>query len=386
MSKIFGKKRAIIIDPRHPSKPGFVRVEIPGVSYSRDEDDYPWAEIMFHGANGFNEGAYIPYKKGMSVWVEFIEGDRNYPLVVGSCMASPDGLLDAPHDSFGAVKSLDGLHEFPIGEDGVAEPDYQETKASVEGRAVAFTKEGFNFRIQNGALTITHLKTGGRFEFSEGGFLDLFTKENGFIRAQRKLKIIAGELILKASKSIDFEFPSLQQNIKKWNLETTGFGVISTGAIKLSGKAVQLLSDSDMILTSQGKIDFAANGAILLNIAQNLVTATDKAFGVQLHQAGFPLASAGISSLGDITAENLAGGKTGVDKTGLLIFENSVSSLKDKLVDHLSKMDEIATEVGDLIINTGTGLGSVNATSKSKIMKIKASLAQAKAQLYLLMK
>ncbi|MCP4757214.1 MAG: hypothetical protein GY866_40640, partial [Proteobacteria bacterium] len=185
---------------------------------SRIPDDVlPWATYKLPVGAGFNEGSFVPAKPGHYVWVDFpfIDSkgteDTRRPRITGSVQLCPDGLPNMPHDSFGGVKSRDGLHKYPKVDDGqgemVVDPDYEATKDSVVGRAPALTLEGWSFRLQNGAWTCEHLKTGSRFEFSENGFFDLFTTQNGFVRATKKLTIKAGELILKATKLIKFEFP-----------------------------------------------------------------------------------------------------------------------------------------------------------------------------------
>lgn len=367
MDKLFGKYRAKIVNPNRVLKPGFVRVEIPSVSYSLNEEKYPWAEIQLYGANDFNEGSFIPFKVGQPVWVEFIQGDRNFPLVTGSCMFSPEGIFQGPHDAFGGVSSLDGLHMNPMDGEAV-DSDYEETKESVQGRAVAFTKEGWGFRIQNGALTCTHLKTLSRFEFSESGHFDLYTTENGFIRAKNKLKIWAAELLLKISKTVKLEVPTLEQKIQYWTLKSNIFQV-NSDTVKFNAKAIQFTADSDMNFTAQGRQTFSANGASTTKISQNLITAPTKAWGGELTNNGAPLAEVGIESV-----------------LGKLILENLQGSLKGQLDAICDQMLAIIDEVKDAVHDTGVGQDKVSLGTVSKLLKLKPQVAQLKVQNALIFK
>ncbi|MBU2648767.1 phage baseplate assembly protein V [bacterium] len=303
------------------------------------DSDLPWAEFKLPPGAGFNEGAFHPVRVGHYVWVDFPyrdekgNEDTRRPRITGGCHLCPDGLPNMPHDAFDGPRSLDGLFKYPKGDDGNVDPDYEETKDSVFSRSAAFTKEGFSFRVQNGALTVTHLKTGSRFEITENGYLDLFTAQNGFIRAAKKLVIKAAELVLISSKKIGFEFPELEQKINTWILETSSFSVTSKGLAKIVGKAVQLLSDTDFSVTTQGKQSFSSSGSILQSIDQNTTTDPLKAWGAELHISGVPMASLLL------------------DPTGLFEMKNTTANLK--LI-----IDGIIDEISLITVSPGYGIGA----------------------------
>ena len=337
------------------------------------EINLPWAEYKLPIGAGFNEGTFVPAVIDEYVWVDFPfineknQPDTRRPRITGSVHHCPGGLPNVPHDTFNGIMSLDGLHQYPK-ENNAVDPDYEATKDSVVGRSAGFTKEGFNFRVQNGALTVTHLMSGARFEISESGHFDLFTPQNGFIRALQKLKIIAGELVLKSTKTIGFDLPELDQTIKNWKLKTSSFEVTSTGIAKIVSKAMQLITDTDFSVASQGRVDMTAQGAMVQRVNQDMTITGDYAWGAELTSPGGKLAAIGM------------------DKLGLLIAENSVGSIKAQLDEKLTKLDELVAATNDLIIDTGTGPGRVNAQSVNTLMQIKVGFAQLKGTLAMIMK
>lgn len=337
------------------------------------EMDLPWAQYKLPVGARFNEGTFIPAKVNDWVWIDFPfineknQPDTRRPRITGSVHFNPEGLPNMPHDTFNGILSLDGLHQYPK-ENNAVDPDYEETKDSVRGRAGGTTIEGMNFRVQNGALTITHLKTGARFEISESGHFDLFTTQNGFIRAVQKLKILAGELVLKSTKAVGFDFPELNQTIKSWKLQTSSYSVTSTGIAKIVAKAMQLITDTDFAVASQGRVDMTAQGAMVHRVNQDMTVVGDYAWGVELSGAGGKLAAIGI------------------DKMGFLIMENAVGTLKEQLVEKITKLTELTDATKDLIVDTGTGPGRTNAQSVNTLMQIKVGLAQIKATLSMIFK
>jgi hypothetical protein len=369
-------RELIAIVVSDPDERNFSQVRIPELfpEGKVPKKDLPYAQYKLPVGAGFNEGTFVPAKIDHWVWVDFPflteknQPDTRRPRITGSVHYCPDGLPNLPHDAFNGIMSLDGLHQYPKINNAV-DPDYEATKDSVVGRSTAFTKEGFNFRVQNGALTVTHLKTGARYEISESGHFDLFTPQNGFIRVGQKLKIIAGELILKSTKAIGFDLPELDQTIKTWKLKTSSYEVTSTGIAKIVAKAMQLITDTDFSVASQGRVDMTAQGAMVQRVNQDLTATGDYAWGAELSGAGGKMAAIGIDKLGFLVMENAIGG-----------------TLKGLLDEKLTKLDELVGAAKDLITDTGTGPGKTNIKSVNTLMQIKIGLAQLKMTLALIFK
>lgn len=74
MNKYYGKFRAIVTSNIDPEQRGRLQVSIPGFQ----TDQVYWAEacVPFLGSQG------VPWT-GMNIWVEFEQGDPNYPIWVG---------------------------------------------------------------------------------------------------------------------------------------------------------------------------------------------------------------------------------------------------------------------------------------------------------------
>lgn len=80
---IFGIKRGIVVFNQDPEFRNRVKVRVPGLHDNDvDPEDLPWAGVMYVGM-GQGQGKLEAPKKGISVVIQFIEGDPDHPMVLG---------------------------------------------------------------------------------------------------------------------------------------------------------------------------------------------------------------------------------------------------------------------------------------------------------------
>jgi uncharacterized protein involved in type VI secretion and phage assembly len=81
-TKYFGKYRGVVINNLDPQQMGRLMIQVPDVL---GEVPSTWAEpcVPLAGPTGPAMGAYLVPPVGAGVWVEFEQGDPNYPIWVG---------------------------------------------------------------------------------------------------------------------------------------------------------------------------------------------------------------------------------------------------------------------------------------------------------------
>lgn len=86
MSKYFGKYRGTVIDNIDPLQMGRLMVQIPDVSNVLPST---WAMPCLP-FGGLQAGMYVAPATGSGVWIEFEQGDPDYPIWVGCFWGSAD--------------------------------------------------------------------------------------------------------------------------------------------------------------------------------------------------------------------------------------------------------------------------------------------------------
>ena len=94
MEKFFGKYRATVVNNIDPNQKGRLMLMIPDVL---DLIPSTWAEpcVPLAGPTGPPMGVYMVPPIGAGVWVEFEQGDPNYPIWVGCRWGSPSDVPPA---------------------------------------------------------------------------------------------------------------------------------------------------------------------------------------------------------------------------------------------------------------------------------------------------
>jgi len=101
----YGKYRAFVVDNDDPEKLGRLKVTIPSVLGS--EVVTGWATPCTPYAGSMNQGFLFIPEIDAGVWIEFEEGDLEFPIWVGSFWCKPDGdsELPKPNDSEGVEEA-----------------------------------------------------------------------------------------------------------------------------------------------------------------------------------------------------------------------------------------------------------------------------------------
>lgn len=92
--RFYGKYRGIVIDNADPKKLGRLKLQVPSVL--GDEVVTGWALPCLPYGGDVNQGFWFIPEVGAGVWVEFEEGDLEFPLWVGTFWSEAGGESEAP--------------------------------------------------------------------------------------------------------------------------------------------------------------------------------------------------------------------------------------------------------------------------------------------------
>ena len=101
-SKYYGKFRGLVVDNADPENLGRLKVKVPSVM--GNEVVSGWAMPCSPYGGDVNQGFLFIPEVGAGVWVEFEEGDLEFPIWVGTFWSKPggDSELPKPNDPDGA--------------------------------------------------------------------------------------------------------------------------------------------------------------------------------------------------------------------------------------------------------------------------------------------
>lgn len=330
------KERGTIVLGSEDSPPGFCKVFVPKY-LEGDVGDLPFAEIQAPVGSRQNEGSAGQVFKDDYVWVEMHQSEAKPAtlkvIVVGSAFSAPNGLPNMPSDSFDGLQTLYKRHLIPRDDEGNIHEDFEEPKRYVKGRAIAIVEEGISYVKQSGQLIITSLKTLSHLIFLDSGKIDLFAKENLFLRAKKNLHIWANKISFKG-KTVEFNLDDLVLQLKKFGVDASEITLESGGLAKILAAAIQLTSTGDFIVSSSGKYSQDAVGSALTKVSQDMLTDPLDAMGWMLDIKGVLLASFLLKTKGTFELKNILG--------------SLKPDVLDKILDHLKAIlgfiDEFLTE------------------------------------------
>jgi uncharacterized protein involved in type VI secretion and phage assembly len=103
--RFFGKYRALVVDNDDPERLGRLKVSVP--SLLGDQVVTGWAVPCVPYGGGTDRGMLFVPEVGDGVWVEFEEGDLEFPIWVGTFWSKPGGEPETPrpNDQDGAEAS-----------------------------------------------------------------------------------------------------------------------------------------------------------------------------------------------------------------------------------------------------------------------------------------
>ena len=107
--RFYGKYRGFVVDNADPEKLGRLKLRVPSVL--GDEVVTGWAMPCVPYGGEANQGMLFIPEREAGVWVEFEEGDLEFPIWVGSFWSKPGGESELPKPSDGQEDS--SLQETP---------------------------------------------------------------------------------------------------------------------------------------------------------------------------------------------------------------------------------------------------------------------------------
>jgi uncharacterized protein involved in type VI secretion and phage assembly len=124
--RYFGKYRGVVVDNADPERLGRLKVKVPSVLGA--DVVTGWALPCAPYGGDANQGFFFIPETGAGVWVEFEEGDLEFPIWVGTYWSKPGGDSEVPKPN-----ATDGT------EDGaVQDPPTCKTIKSLKGHTLQF--------------------------------------------------------------------------------------------------------------------------------------------------------------------------------------------------------------------------------------------------------
>jgi hypothetical protein len=178
--RYFGKYRGFVVDNRDPAKLGRLKLRVPSVLGSSVVTGWASACVPYGGAP--DQGLLLLPDPGAGVWVEFEEGDLEFPIWVGTFWSKPgsDSELPRPNQRDGAEASA------------VQDPVTRKILKTAKGHAVQFEDadnaesitvvEGVNkhvFVLDKDGITLTDGKNGHQVVLAKDGISITDGKNSG---------------------------------------------------------------------------------------------------------------------------------------------------------------------------------------------------------------
>lgn len=109
--RFYGKYRGFVVDNEDPEKLGRLKLTIPSVL---GEDVVSgWAMPCVPYGGNANRGTLFVPEREAGVWVEFEEGDLEFPVWVGTFWSKPGGESELPRPDTAEGEEEDGVQEPP---------------------------------------------------------------------------------------------------------------------------------------------------------------------------------------------------------------------------------------------------------------------------------
>lgn len=104
--RFYGKYRGFVVDNDDPEKLGRLKVKVPSVL--GNEVVTGWALPCMPYAGAADQGMLFIPEQDAGVWIEFEEGDLEFPVWVGAFWSKPEGEseLPKPNDAEGAEEDI----------------------------------------------------------------------------------------------------------------------------------------------------------------------------------------------------------------------------------------------------------------------------------------
>ena len=124
--RFYGKYRALVVDNEDPESLGRLKLQVPSVLGGEVVTGWATPCVPYGGAAG--EGWLAVPDLGAGVWVEFEDGDPEFPIWVGTYWSAPGGEVELPRSN-----DPDGAEQ-----DGVQAPPTRKIFKSAKGHTLQF--------------------------------------------------------------------------------------------------------------------------------------------------------------------------------------------------------------------------------------------------------
>jgi len=138
--RYYGKYRGLVVDNQDPKKLGRLRVRVPSVLGKDVVTGWATPCVPYGGAAG--QGSLFVPDVDAGVWIEFEEGDLEFPIWVGTYWSRPGGESELPK---------------PNGADGSPEGSVQDPPT----RKIIATGKGHTLQFEDGGGEVTILLVDG---------------------------------------------------------------------------------------------------------------------------------------------------------------------------------------------------------------------------------
>jgi uncharacterized protein involved in type VI secretion and phage assembly len=190
--RYLGKHRGVVEHNDDPEQLGRLRLRIPSVLGPDVVSGWAWPCVPFGGAAG--QGWWAIPEVGAGVWVEFEEGDLEFPVWVGTFWSKPGGRTEVPR-----------ARDPQAGEGDVAAPT----------RRVLTSAAGHTIQLEDGAgdeLVLIHEAVHGRtiamdaegVRITDGTNALTMSKDGFSLHSDKPFALDASEVTITATK-IDFK-------------------------------------------------------------------------------------------------------------------------------------------------------------------------------------
>ena len=178
--KHYGKFNARVVSVDDPEKKCRVKVQVYDHTDGVPTESLPWAMTSLPLGSRKGEGAVNPVQVGDEVWVEYIGGDSRRPLVVGSAMATPGGVVNLAPDVFGGDGAIEPKR---TGDQPAPEPSkyYEDVCYKQNGSIVQMCR--------NGTFRVTQISSGSTVELMPDGTVIINGEKDLFISAEGNMLV-----------------------------------------------------------------------------------------------------------------------------------------------------------------------------------------------------
>jgi uncharacterized protein involved in type VI secretion and phage assembly len=176
--RFFGKYRGVVIDNRDPENLGRLKVKVPSVL--GNEIVSGWANPCVPFGGNPNTGNFFIPENGAGVWVEFEEGDLEFPVWVGTFWSKPDNRSEVPKPNNGEGAEVDEIPDPDKRKMIKTKMGHTIQLVDDENNGMVIVKDGVNGHVMvmdNQGIRITDgVNSGNKIEMKNGEVVIASTK------------------------------------------------------------------------------------------------------------------------------------------------------------------------------------------------------------------